>query len=170
MSPAWQSSPRELLPHNPASPPPPGAWDRAVCCTWIRSSSGYSTRWDSRKEISSSVAACFSSTGWKRGRLAVRSSVARSSSGSSCKPRAIPATRSGRERGRGLAHQQHAEGRKVVCQDAAVAVQNAPARRDDGKIADAVAFRQIQRIAGVAQFAAASIPPTRPRKLAAMTY
>ena len=33
---------------------------------------------------------------------------------------------------------------KVVRQHAAVAVENSPARRDDGKVADAVAFSQIQ--------------------------
>ena len=30
MSRAWRSSPPELPPRNPASPPPPGAWDKAA--------------------------------------------------------------------------------------------------------------------------------------------
>ncbi len=43
-----------------------------------------------------------------------------------------------------LAHQQHAESRKVVGQDTALTIQNASARGDHRKIADAVALGQIR--------------------------
>ncbi len=57
-----------------------------------------------------------------------------------------------------FAQQENAEGGEVIRQDAAIAVKDAPARRDDGKVADTVTFRQLQHIADDVQFAGANNP------------